>query len=180
MGILQSPRSASKDCHPASSCCHLWSASAISGRHPGAFGVSGTPPGSHLSGTHHTSEDSDLGWWGCPSPSSALQTLPLGLSPSCPGASSCHLSVSPSGEQRSPHHPRVLEPQAGLDQACPGGRSSAQVPGVGGWGRYRDHDHSQRNKVGCSGLLGGADVDWLEPRNMGQGQKEGPVSQGPG
>lgn len=76
--------------------------------------------GPHLSGTQHPSEESDLGWGGCPSPRSALQILRPGPSPSCPGASSCHLSVSPSGEQRSPHHPWVLEPQAGWDQACPG------------------------------------------------------------
>ena len=54
------------------------------------------------------------------------------------------------------------------------------MPGVGGWGRYRDRDHSRRIKVGRSGLLGGADVDRLEPRDTGQGQKEGPASQGPG
>lgn len=53
------------------------------------------------------------------------------------------------------------------------------MPSVGGWGRHRDHDHSQRNKVECSGLLGGADVDWLQPRSTGQGQREGPAGQGP-
>ena len=47
MGVLQSPRSAVKDRYPASSRSHLWSASALSGRHPGADGVvSGTLPGS--------------------------------------------------------------------------------------------------------------------------------------
>lgn len=122
------------------------------------------------------------------------RTLAGGVAPlqGLPSRSSLRVSLHPALEppvtcqsapqesRESPHNPRVLEPQAGWDQACPGGRSSAQVPGVGGWGRHRDHDHSQRNKMGCSGLLGGADMDWLEPRNMGQGQKEGPASQGPG
>ena len=166
--------------HPASSRCHLRSAPAASGRHPGAFGVSGTPPGSPP--LWYPPPIWRVGPWlvglplskVCPSdpPSWSLSILPWSL---------LLLPVSqPLRRAGKSPPPQGARAPSWLGSGLPGGRSSAQVPGVGGWGRYRDYDHSRRNKVGRSGLLGGADVDWLEPRDMGQGQKEGPASQGPG